>query len=91
MCDSQIWRLWWKFLCLPFICSTIQLNGEYKWKFFHMGDIAFLDITIGIGGIYIQILSLDALSFVTHKLSIKRVCYLVYLSRMTKVPRTLGI
>ena len=43
------------------------------------------------GGIYIQILSLHALSFVTHKLSIKRVCYLVYLSRMTKVPRTLGI
>ena len=56
-----------------------------------MGDIAFLDITIGIGGIDIQILSLHALSFVTHILSIKRVCYLVYLSRMTKVPRTLGI
>ena len=31
------------------------------------------------------------LSFVTHKLSTKRVCYLVYLSRMTKVPHSLRI
>ena len=31
------------------------------------------------------------LSFVTHKFSTIRVCYLVYLSRMTKVPHSLRI